>query len=191
RLLAWPQRAREIKYVNKATPKFRKAYSEASPEDRVRLLVEREARFYQTYGESHDSVHTGQRQRDHQRSPAETTGRRTADLPMACKTCPSAMWQITGKPDRPEAVTVRCYCPVMHTFTWDSRNQEEILDCDHLYQEEDEEEGTGPQLSEEEEEAGLPPFLRKQREQQRQQALQADAGPELESPETPEYELDE
>ncbi|KGS10725.1 hypothetical protein OA77_30940, partial [Pseudomonas coronafaciens] len=60
-------------------------------------------------------------------------------LPMACKTCPSAMWQITGKPDRPEAVTVRCYCPVMHTFTWDSRNQEEILDCDHLYQEEDEE----------------------------------------------------
>ncbi|EGH45629.1 hypothetical protein PSYPI_26329 [Pseudomonas syringae pv. pisi str. 1704B] len=112
-------------------------------------------------------------------------------LPMACKTCPSAMWQITGKPDRPEAVTVRCYCPVMHTFTWDSRNQEEILDCDHLYQEEDEEEGAGPQLSEEEEEASLPPFVRKQREQQRQQALQADAGPELESPETPEYELDE
>ncbi|MBL3829760.1 relaxase [Pseudomonas syringae pv. theae] len=79
RLLAWPQRAREIKYVNKATPKFRKAYSEASPEDRVRLLAEREARFYQTYGESHDTVHTGQRQRDHQRSPAETTGRRTAE----------------------------------------------------------------------------------------------------------------
>ncbi|PBP65873.1 relaxase [Pseudomonas syringae] len=78
RLLAWPHRAREIKYVNKATPKFRKAYSEASPEDRVRLLAEREARFYQTYGESHDSVHTGQRQRDHQRSTAETTGRRTA-----------------------------------------------------------------------------------------------------------------
>ncbi|RMV61467.1 hypothetical protein ALP09_200049 [Pseudomonas amygdali pv. lachrymans] len=78
RLLAWPQRAREIKYVNKATPKFRKAYSEASPEDRVRLLAEREARFYQTYGESHDSVHTGQRQRDHQRSPAETAGRRTS-----------------------------------------------------------------------------------------------------------------
>ncbi|RML39773.1 hypothetical protein ALQ95_200120 [Pseudomonas syringae pv. ribicola] len=78
RLLAWPQRAREIKYVNKATPKFRKAYSEASPEERVRLLAEREARFYQTYGESHDNVHTGQRQRDHQRSPAETAGRRPA-----------------------------------------------------------------------------------------------------------------
>ncbi len=78
RLLAWPQRAGEIKYVNKATPKFRKTYSEASPEDRVRLLAEREARFYQTYGESHDNVHTGQRQRDHQRSPAETSGRRTA-----------------------------------------------------------------------------------------------------------------
>lgn len=112
-------------------------------------------------------------------------------LPMACKTCPSAMWQITGKPDRPEAVTVRCYCPVMHTFTWDSRNQEEILDCDHLYEEEDEE-GAGPQLSEEEEEASLPPFLRQQRAQQRQQAPQAGEESELPEPlELPEYnELD-
>ncbi|RML34273.1 Orf54, partial [Pseudomonas savastanoi pv. glycinea] len=72
RLLAWPQRAREIKYVNKATPKFRKAYSEASPEDRVRLLAEREANFYRAHGEDYETVHTGQRQRDHQRSPAET-----------------------------------------------------------------------------------------------------------------------
>ncbi|WP_258196867.1 hypothetical protein [Pseudomonas japonica] len=113
-------------------------------------------------------------------------------LPMACKTCPSAMWQITGKPDRPEAVTVRCYCPVMHTFTWDSRNQEEILDCDHLYEEQDEEGAAGPQLSEEEEEASLPPFLRQQREQQRQQAQQAGDAPELpEIHEMPEYnELD-
>nr|WP_308812205.1 hypothetical protein [Pseudomonas japonica] len=114
-------------------------------------------------------------------------------LPMACKTCPSAMWQITGKPDRPEAVTVRCYCPVMHTFTWDSRNQEEILDCDHLYEEEEDEEGAaGPQLSAEEEEASLPPFLRQQREQQRQQAQQAGDAPELpEIHEMPEYnELD-
>ncbi|SPE17062.1 relaxase (plasmid) [Pseudomonas syringae] len=78
RLLAWPQRAREIKYVNKATPKFRKQYSEASPEDRVRLLADREAKFYQVHGEHNDNVHTGQRQRDHQRSSAETAGRRTS-----------------------------------------------------------------------------------------------------------------
>ncbi|RVU53765.1 relaxase [Pseudomonas syringae pv. syringae] len=78
RLLAWPQRAREIKYVNKATPKFRKQYSQASPEERVRLLAERETNFYRAHGEDYETVHTGQRQRDHQRSPAETTGRRTA-----------------------------------------------------------------------------------------------------------------
>ncbi|KPZ09002.1 hypothetical protein ALO41_200108 [Pseudomonas amygdali pv. ulmi] len=79
RLLEWPQRAKEIKYVSKAGPDFRKLYVASSPEDRVRILNECEQKFYQTYGEPHDNVHTGQRQRDHQRSPAETTGRRTAE----------------------------------------------------------------------------------------------------------------
>ena len=58
-------------------------------------------------------------------------------LPLACKTCPSAMWQLTGKPDQPKSLVVRNYCRAMHTFTWDSRTQEEILDCDHLYEEEE------------------------------------------------------
>ena len=115
-------------------------------------------------------------------------GEAVAALPMACKTCPSAMWQITGKPDRPEAVTVRCYCPVMHTFTWDSRNQEEILDCDHLYQPEEEEDDL-PE-SEQDDEENLPPFLRLQRERQLKE--QADAEPEAfefpEQPEVPEFE---
>ena len=75
RLQSWPQRAREIKYVNKATPKFRQAYSEASPEDRVRLLADREAKFYQTYGDNHDRLHPGKRSRDHQRSADEAQGR--------------------------------------------------------------------------------------------------------------------
>lgn len=78
RLLEWPQRAKEIKYVSKAGPDFRKLYVASSPEDRVRILNECEQKFYKTYGESHDNVHTGQRQRDHKRSPAETTGRRIA-----------------------------------------------------------------------------------------------------------------
>jgi len=94
--------------------------------------------------------------------------RDVSKLPLACKTCPSAMWQITGKPDRPEAVTVRCYCPVMHTFTWDSKNQEEILDCDHLYQE-DEEDEEGPRTLDDPDD--LPPFLRKQREMESNQPL--------------------
>jgi hypothetical protein len=111
-------------------------------------------------------------------------GEALAALPMACKTCPSAMWQITGKPDRPEAVTVRCYCPVMHTFTWDSRNQEEILDCDHLYQEEDEEDEELPQSKAQDDENDLPPFLRMQRERQLQEQAQA----EHEIPEVPEIE---
>jgi len=72
RLLAWPQRAREIKYVNKATPAFRKKYSEASPEERVRLLAEREQKFYLTYGNQHDDSPVTS-SRDHQRGPAEAS----------------------------------------------------------------------------------------------------------------------
>lgn len=78
RLTEWPQRAMEIKYVEKATPAFRKRYVAASPEERQQLLADREAKFYQVHGEHNDNVQTGQRPRDHQRSAAETTGRRTA-----------------------------------------------------------------------------------------------------------------
>ena len=112
-------------------------------------------------------------------------GESLAALPMACKTCPSAMWQITGKPDRPEAVTVRCYCPLMHTFTWDSRNQEESLDCDHLYQEEDEDDEELTQGKAQDDENDLPPFLRMQRERQ----LKEQAEAELETPEVPEIDM--
>lgn len=78
RLQAWPQRAKEIKYVNKATPKFRQAYSEASPEVRVQMLADRESKFYQTYGDNNDRLHPGQRPRDHQRSIDEAQGRSAA-----------------------------------------------------------------------------------------------------------------
>lgn len=79
RLTEWPQRAMEIKYVEKATPAFRKRYVAAGPEERQQLLAEREQKFYQVHGEHNDNVHTGQRPRDHQRSPAEIAGRRTAE----------------------------------------------------------------------------------------------------------------
>lgn len=80
RLLAWPQRAKEIKYVNKATPSFRKRYSEALPDERTRLLAERETKFYQLHGEHH-VVHPGQRPRDHQRSVAEAQERSSLGPP--------------------------------------------------------------------------------------------------------------
>ncbi|WNV99703.1 hypothetical protein AAH442_27615 (plasmid) [Klebsiella pneumoniae] len=59
------------------------------------------------------------------------------NLPMACKVCPAAMWQLTGTIAKP---SVRCYCRAMHTFTWDNKTQEEILDCDMIYQEDEEDE---------------------------------------------------
>ena len=55
-------------------------------------------------------------------------------LPVACKVCPAAMWQLVGNPDAPQA---RCFCRVMHVWTWGSQNQEEILDCDLIYQAEE------------------------------------------------------
>jgi hypothetical protein len=84
RLSEWPQRSKEIKYVNKATPAFRKLYVAAAPSERLRLLAEREAKFYQAYGDSHDSLQPVQRSRDNQRSVAtperRSTGRATDGL---------------------------------------------------------------------------------------------------------------
>ena len=77
RLTEWPQRSKEIKYVEKATPAFRKRYVDASPEVKQQLLAEREEKFYRIHGEHHD-LQPSKRQRDHQRSVVETTGRRTA-----------------------------------------------------------------------------------------------------------------
>ncbi|MNO84613.1 hypothetical protein D3C76_759590 [compost metagenome] len=60
-----------------------------------------------------------------------------ADLPMACKACPEAMWHMTGTA---ENVKPRCFCRVMHAFTWPTKAaSDEILDCDLLYQEDEEE----------------------------------------------------
>jgi hypothetical protein len=75
RLLEWPVRAKEIKYVSKAGPNFRKLYGQSSPEDRARLLAEREAKFYKTYGDHHDRVQPSQRQRDNQPGTAQTQRR--------------------------------------------------------------------------------------------------------------------
>ncbi|MCY1311079.1 hypothetical protein D9M70_613430 [compost metagenome] len=48
------------------------------------------------------------------------------------------MWQLTGKADN---VTARCFCRVMHAFTWPTKGDgDEILDCDLLYQPEEDDE---------------------------------------------------
>lgn len=80
RLLAWPQRAKEIKYVSKATPAFRKLYTASSPDERLRLLADRERTFYQTYGDRYGSLHAPERERDHQRSAVEAKGRGPAGV---------------------------------------------------------------------------------------------------------------
>jgi len=70
RLAEWPQRAREIKYVHKATPSFRERYAKATDVERQQLLSDREAKFYQIYGDAHDHSKSSS-PRDHQRSPAQ------------------------------------------------------------------------------------------------------------------------
>ena len=97
----------------------------------------------------------------------------TVKLPMACRTCPSAMWQVTGKPSQPDKLKVRCYCRAMHTFTWDSVTKEEIVDCDLLYQEEEEAE---PEPKEEDL-SSLPPYLRQQRESENLAQKEEVSGP--------------
>lgn len=83
RLRAWPERAKEIKYVSKATPSFRKIYNQASPAQRHDLLAQRESQFYLKHGEQY-GLHTSERAGSHQRSPVEagreSTSRSAAGL---------------------------------------------------------------------------------------------------------------
>lgn len=58
-------------------------------------------------------------------------------LPLACKVCPDAMWMLTGKA---ENARLKCFCRQMHAFTWPMKDEgDEILDCDLLYQQDEEE----------------------------------------------------
>ncbi|EUM20213.1 hypothetical protein L462_04753 [Enterobacter sp. BIDMC 26] len=56
-------------------------------------------------------------------------------LPIACKTCPMAMWQVHN-----QGKEIKSYCRVMHAYTWQTSKPTEILDCDALYEEPEEEE---------------------------------------------------
>lgn len=80
RLNAWPERAREIKYISKAGPSVRQRYYAASPETRPALLAEREKRFYQGYGEEYGQLHLGERPRDLQRSTDQAALQRAGRL---------------------------------------------------------------------------------------------------------------
>ncbi|HGJ5892667.1 MAG TPA: LPD7 domain-containing protein [Arsenophonus apicola] len=71
RLMCWPQRAKEIKYVSKASSKFIKLYQSATPAEKRLLLAKRQIDFYEKYRGQHE-LHPAKRQNDHQRSLAET-----------------------------------------------------------------------------------------------------------------------
>lgn len=79
RLMEWPQRAKEIKYVSKATPKFRQLYKAATPEEKINLLAQRQTDFYEKYRGQHD-LHPAEWQRDNQRGIAETERGGTAQV---------------------------------------------------------------------------------------------------------------
>ncbi|OSK14530.1 putative relaxase [Escherichia coli M056] len=67
RLSNWPQRAKEIKYVSKATPKFRQLYKFATQSEKLNLLAQRQNDFYEKYRGRYE-LYPAERQRDNQRS---------------------------------------------------------------------------------------------------------------------------
>jgi hypothetical protein len=78
RLADWPTRAREIKYVHKASPKFRERYKEASFQEKAKLLVRCEQAFYEKYGEPKNvEPRTPRRSGGNQRSSAEAEAERS------------------------------------------------------------------------------------------------------------------
>ncbi len=77
RLKNWPQRAKEIKYVSKATPKFRQLYKSATPSEKINLLAQRQTDFYEKYRGRYE-LYPAERQRDNQRSINEDIAGRIA-----------------------------------------------------------------------------------------------------------------
>ncbi|HAO2949949.1 TPA: molybdopterin-guanine dinucleotide biosynthesis protein MobB [Escherichia coli] len=73
RFAEWPQRAKEIKYVSKATPKFRQLYKDASAEQKITMLAQRQNEFYEKNRGRYE-LHPAKWQRSNQRS-ADETGR--------------------------------------------------------------------------------------------------------------------
>lgn len=89
RLLEWPQRSKELKYVSKASEAFRQKYKNATPDGKLKLLAERQTVFYQTYGENH-GLHPSKRQRDNQRSIVETENGRTTSVTDGMQSLPGS-----------------------------------------------------------------------------------------------------
>ena len=71
RLKSWPQRAKEIKYVSKASSKFIQLYKSATPAEKIVLLAKRQTAFYEKYRGQYELYPT-KRQSDNQRSVAKT-----------------------------------------------------------------------------------------------------------------------
>lgn len=71
RLKSWPQRAKEIKYVSKASSKFIQLYKSVTPAEKIVLLAKRQTDFYEKYRGQYELYPT-KRQSDNQRSFAKT-----------------------------------------------------------------------------------------------------------------------
>lgn len=110
RLLEWPQRAKEIKYVSKATPSFRQLYKQSSATEKAQLLIEREQAFYQAHGEPYDSeLHTIERKGNHQRSADETGSKRSAEAASGLQDLPVsdvATHRQTGSPGQSDSAVL-------------------------------------------------------------------------------------
>lgn len=72
RLHEWPMRAKEIKYVAKASKSFRDSYYQHSDiNEKVKMLADEQFNFYEKFG-GKDELHPTERAGSYQRSTAET-----------------------------------------------------------------------------------------------------------------------
>lgn len=72
RLHEWPMRAKEIKYIAKASKTFRNSYYQYSDvNEKVKILADEQFKFYEKFGGPNE-LHLTERAGSHQRSAAET-----------------------------------------------------------------------------------------------------------------------
>jgi hypothetical protein len=88
RLLEWEVRSKEIKYISKATPSFRKYYAGADSDEKRLLLKQRESDFYDR--NKPESIFGGKRSRDRKPRVVESESRSAGRVSISLQDMPSS-----------------------------------------------------------------------------------------------------
>jgi hypothetical protein len=117
-------RALEAKYLNSGSP-FYKMYQKASLKEQRRILIEREAGFYHPFEGNDGREDRTSSRRDHRFGQWQAWRGMGHLCPGDRRGSPARAWMAAPR-------EVKCYCRILHMFTWKTTAPTELTHCDGL-----------------------------------------------------------